>query len=161
MKSEKAADNVVGKWLRVPEMIETALAGLTVAEMDHRSGDSGMSPRETVHHLVEANIVSASMMIAALGSSGSVYDWSWLYPDTAWVKRMGYAGIPVEPALATLKGLCRHISNIILARPDALQCEVRVFDSPGAETYTLTVEDILRQEVGHAEEHLAGFRKAQ
>jgi hypothetical protein len=155
----KSTNDVVDAWLEVPDVIESAIARLTDAEMDRTVKKSGMTPRETVHHLVEANIVSASMMIAALGASGAVYDWSWLWPNQDWVVRMGYAQMPVEPALATLKGLSRHLSNIIAARPDALKCEVKVFDSPGAETYPLTVEAILRQEVDHAEEHLAEFRK--
>ena len=154
MKSKRAADLVVNEWLRLPETIEKSIAGLTDDHLDRRAGKDGMSPRETVHHLVEANIVACSMMIAALGASGSVYDWSWLYPNTRWVERMGYSKIPVEPALAALKGLCRQFANLINARPDALRCEVRVFDSPGAETYTLTVAAILQQELDHAAEHL-------
>jgi hypothetical protein len=156
MKSKKS---VVDAWLRVPEVIEAAIAGLNDAEMDRSVKRGCMTPRETVHHLVEANIVAASMMIAALGASGAVYDWSWLWPDEAWVKRMKYGHMPVEPALATLKGLSLHLSNIILARRDALKCEVKVFDSPGAETYTLTVGDILSHETDHAEEHLADIRR--
>lgn len=159
MGSRKSANNAVNQWLEVPAMIEAAVGGLKADELDGSVTKSGMTPRETVHHLVEANIVSASMMIAALGASGSVYDWSWLWPNPEWVKRMGYAGLPVEPAIDTLKGLSRHLSNIICARPDALECEVKVFDSPGADPYALTVEAILRQEVDHAAEHLAEIGK--
>jgi hypothetical protein len=153
MESKKAADRVLDEWLRLPETIEKATAGTTDDEMDRRVRNA-MSPRETVNHLVEANIVACSMMIAALGASGSTYDWSWLYPNSAWIERMGYGKAPVEPALAALKGLCRHFANLINARPDALRCEVRLFDSPGAETYTLSVAAILQQELDHAAEHL-------
>jgi hypothetical protein len=154
----KRSNTAVDAWLRVPGVIEAAIADLTEKQMDRSVKKGGMTPRETVHHLVEANIIAASMMIAALGASGAVYDWSWLWPNNAWIKRMKYGRLPVEPALAALRALSRQVSNIILARPDALRCEVKVFDSPGAEPYSLTVEDILRQESDHAEEHLAEFR---
>jgi len=154
MESKRAGDRAVDEWLRLPETIEKAIAGLSNDELDRRPKKDAMSPRETVHHLAEANIVACSMMIAALGASGSLYDWSWLYPNTLWVERMGYGKAPVEPALAALKGLCRQFANIINARPDALQCEVRVFDSPGSEPYALSVAAILQQELDHAAEHL-------
>ncbi len=147
--------DVVNGWLRIPEMIEETIEGLAATELDRRATPDAMSVRETVHHLVEANIVASSMIIAALGASGSTYDWSWLYPNSAWVERMGYATAPIEPALATLKGLCQHISNIIRSREDGLQCEIKVFDTPGGETYAMTVEQIIRHEAEHAEEHLA------
>jgi hypothetical protein len=60
-------------------MIEEAIAGLSATELDLSAGFDAMSPRETVHHLVEANIVASSIIIAALGASGSTFDWSWLY----------------------------------------------------------------------------------
>src|SRR5688572_10784003 len=158
MESKRAGDRAVDEWLRLSETIEKAIAGLSDDELDRRAKKDAMSPRETVHHLAEANIVACSMMIAALGASGSVYDWSWLYPDTRWVKRMGYGKAPIEPAIAALKGLCRQLANIINARPDALQCEVKVFDSPGAETYALSVAAILQQELDHAAEHLGALQ---
>ena len=159
MKTSVSPDDVVAAWLGVPETIESVISALTEEELDRSFTKDGMTPRETVHHLTEANLVSASMMIAALGASGSIFDWSWLWPNKTWIERVGYAAVPIEPALDTLKGLCRHLSNVIQASPDALDREVRVFDSPGAETYALTVRKILRQEVDHAEEHLSEFRK--
>lgn len=152
--TERDQNEAVNAWLWIPERIEGAIKGLSAKELDESVGPEGLSARETVHHLAEANIVAASIIIAALGASGSTYDWSWLYPDKAWVKRLGYDTAPIDPALETLRGLCAHISNIITAKKDALQGEVKLFDSPAAETYTMTVRDILKQEVAHVEEHL-------
>ena len=119
-----------------------------------------MSIRETVHHLVEANLVAASIMIAALGKSGCVYDWSWLVPDGAWTERMGYARVPIGPALATLRALVEHVAAIIAAS-DGLGREVQLLDSPGAVLYTKTVEGLLRQEVEHAAEHLRSLAQTK
>jgi hypothetical protein len=113
-----------------------------------------MSAHETVHHIAEANMVAASMIIAAIGKDGTMYDWSWLYPDLEWVKRMGYAKAPIEPAVATLNALNKHIASLVKANPKVLKRKVTLFDTPGGETYTMTVEEIMRHEVRLADEHL-------
>ena len=76
-------------------------------------------------------------------------------PNTSWMRRVGYDRAPVGPALETLKALCRHISGLIGTSPDASGREVKLLDAPGAELRTMTVDDVLRQEIEHAEQHLA------
>ncbi len=154
-------------WRAIPAEIEKAIQGLSEDALDLRGrtdgGTDGMSIREIVHHLVEANLVASNIMIAALAKSGCTYDWSWLMPNASWMKRMGYDRAPVHPAFATLRALCEHIAGLISATADGFGREVRLLDAPGAELYTKTVEGLLRQEVEHAEEHLrtlAETRKA-
>jgi hypothetical protein len=117
-----------------------------------------MTAGETVHHLAEANIVSASMIIAAIGKDGATYDWSWLYPNSEWMDRMGYAKAPVGPALSTLRALNEHVANLVKINPEVLKRKVTLFDTPGGETYTMTVEEIMRHEVDHAKEHLGQLK---
>jgi hypothetical protein len=144
----------VEAWLRIPGSIEKAIEGLHGDALDIRGGADGWSIRESVHHLVEANMVASNIMIAALAKSGCTYDWSWVTPDASWMRRVGYSKAPIRPALDALRALCQHISGLISATSDGLRREVRLFDAPGADLYTKTVEEILRQEVEHAEEHL-------
>jgi len=159
MKSVIQRD-VVDDWGRIPETIRQAITDLDKKALDVRGGRAGMSAREIVHHLAEANIVVASIMIAAIGTNGATYDWSWLYPDTAWCERMGYPAAPIEPALDVIDALCRQISNLVAANPEILSREVRLFDTPGGETYTKTVADIMQQEIDHAAEHLSDIDRA-
>lgn len=144
----------VESWLRLPESIEKAIEGLEGAALDVRGGSDRWSIRESVHHLVEANLVASNIIVAALAQSGCTYDWSWVNPDAAWMRRVGYDNAPIRPALEALRALCRHISGLVRAEPEMLRREVRLLDAPGAELYTKTVEEILRQEVEHAREHL-------
>ncbi len=144
----------VEAWLRILDSIEKSIEDLYEDALDIRGGDDGWSIRESVHHLVEANLVASNIMIAALAKSGCTYDWSWVTPDASWMRRVDYSKAPVAPALEALRALCQHISNLFSATPDGLRREVRLLDAPGAELYTKTVAEILRQEVEHAEEHL-------
>ena len=113
-----------------------------------------MSIHETVHHIAEANLVAASMIIAAIGKDGATYDWTWLYPNLDWVKRLGYAQAPIKPVIKMIEGLNEHIANLVQANPKVLQCKVIVFDKPGSKKYKMTVEEIMNHEFGHAVDHL-------
>ncbi len=158
LMGRRKKENIIDDWLRVPDTLARAVEGKTDGELD-ADGPDGLTLRETVHHIVEANIVASGIVIAALGASGSTYDWSWLYPDTAWCKRLGYDSAPVAPAIETLRALSRHIANIISASDDTLSRDVKLFDTPGDEPYSRTVEELLRQEVEHADEHLRNILK--
>ena len=149
-----AAAPAVQAWLTLPERIERAVQGLADEALDWRGGADGYSIRETVHHLVEANLVAANIVIAALAKSGCTYDWSWVTPDAAWAQRVGYTTAPTAPALSALRALGLHLAGVIGAAGGGLERQVRLVDTPGAEPYTKTVEEILLQEVEHAQEHL-------
>jgi len=144
----------VQAWLTIPKRIEGAIQGLGDEALDWRGGADGYSIRETVHHLVEANLVAANIVIAALARSGCTYDWSWVTPDASWAQRVGYTRAPTGPALGALRALGQHLVGVIGAATGGLAREVRLLDAPGAELYTKTVEEILLQEVQHAEDHL-------
>jgi len=154
MEQQSGLDRLLRSWRRIPRKVEKAVAGLSRAQLARRARKDVMSPHETVHHIAEANIVAASMIIAAIGKDGAAYDWSWLYPNSDWMKRMGYAKAPTGPAIATLRALNEQVANLVKVNPKVLKRKVTVFDAPGGPTYTMTVEQIMRHEVSHADEHL-------
>ena len=152
MTGSTEASAALRAWLAIPASIEKAIDGLGEDDLDLRDG--GLSIRETVHHLVEANLVASNIMIAGLAKSGCTYDWSWVTPDAAWMQRVGYDSAPVRPALSTLHALCAHIGGLIEGTSDGFRREVQLLDAPGAELYSRTIRDLLMQEVEHAAEHL-------
>ena len=151
-------DKLIRSWRQIPKLVETTVDGMSKVLLSRRAKHTSMTAAETVHHLAEANIVAASMIIAAIGKDGATYDWSWLYPNLDWVKRMGYANAPIEPAVELLRALNVHIANLVKANPRVLKRKVTLFDMPGGETYTMTVEEIMRHEVEHADEHLSELK---
>jgi hypothetical protein len=149
-------------WRAISGSIERAIEGLAESDLDLRGGSDGMSIRETVNHLAEAGLIASNIILAALArGNGTVFDWSWVYPNAAWNERMGYASAPIAPALRALSALSEHVGGLIERRPDALQQEVRLLDAPGAELYSRSVEGILRQEVEHASGHLRGVAETR
>ena len=157
--SSDRGETAVAAWRRVPGRIRAAIRGLDEEDLDRRGGGEQWSIRETVHHLVEANLIASNMILAALAADGYEYDWTWVNPSRSWMKRVGYDKAGVEPAIALLRAVCKHIAALVADEPARLTRSVRVNDSPGAKRYVLSVEAILRQEADHAGDHLRSIRE--
>ncbi|HEV8435446.1 MAG TPA: hypothetical protein VGR95_18705 [Thermoanaerobaculia bacterium] len=126
------------EWLALPDVIERASA----------------TP-ETVHHLLEANLVASNMILAALGTDNYYFDWSWLMPDEQWTARLGYDKVAPEPAIELFRALTKYFSALLGRDPNLLQRTIRLKNSGDSEPYTITVAEILGREVEHAREHLS------
>jgi hypothetical protein len=128
---------VLDEWAALPDAIERA-----------------MPPRETVHHLLEANLVASNMIIAALGTDEYLFDWGWLVPDERWRERLGYEHVDERLALELFRALARYISSLLTRDPKLMQRCIRLKDSGDGETYAISIEGILARELEHAREHL-------
>ena len=155
---KKASVEAIAEWTRIPADIRKSIRGLSETDLDRRGGSEGWSIREYVHHLVEANLVASTMVIAALANDGGEFDWTWVNPNEAWMKRLGYDKADVKPALTMLTAVCDYIAGIVAAQPGMLDRHVSLNDSPGAKRYNATVEKILKDERDHANHHLADIR---
>jgi hypothetical protein len=141
-------------------MVRDLSAGRSDAELDERPDGSPFTIRELVHHIVEANVVAASIVVAGLGSPGSVYDWSWMLPFGKWMERMRYDAKPIGPTVALLEALNEYVVAQIEPLPDGLERTVQLRDEPGGELRTMTIADVLMQEWNHAREHVEAIRAA-
>ena len=158
---KKARVETVEEWAKIPADIRKSIRGLSETDLDRRGGSEGWSIREYVHHLVEANMVASTMIIAALANNGGEFDWTWVNPSESWMKRVGYDKADVRPALKVLGTMCDYIAGIVAAQPDMLERYVQLNDSPGAKRYNATVDKILKDEREHANHHLADIRAAR
>jgi hypothetical protein len=138
----------------IPSRTGSSISGLTESELDLKDGSDGWTIRENVHHLVEANLIAANMIVAALATDGGYYDWTWVNPNKSWMGRVGYDSAGVEPAIKMLRALCEHISALVANNPQAFFRAVQLSNTPDGPRYLMTVDGILRQEVEHADEHL-------
>jgi hypothetical protein len=151
----RASDaRILREWLALPARLGAAVSGLRATQLDARRSPQSLSPRETVHHLVEANVIASSILLAALATDGGPYDWTWVWPNGAWMKRMGYDRAPVGTAIPLLRAIGRHFEVLIEANPGAMRRKVTLFDTPEGKRYRKTVAQVLATEVAHAEEHL-------
>lgn len=154
MEQTAGVEKLIRSWRRIPRQAEKTVRGLSREELSARKSRKMMSIHETVHHVVEANIIAASMIIAAIGKDGATYDWTWLYPNLDWIKRMGYAKAPLKPAIRMLDCMNEHVANLVRVNPKVLKRKVTLRDTPEGESYSMTVEQIMEHEIGHAIGHL-------
>jgi hypothetical protein len=148
------AHGTLDRWRALAGSIRARVAGLADEDLDHRPAPDAMTLRETVHHLTEAQVVAASIVTAALGSPGSVYDWHWMMPFGDWMERLRYDRKPIGPALDLLDALGTWVAAQIEPLADGLAREVRLRDAPDAELRTVTVAEVLEEEIEHARHHL-------
>jgi hypothetical protein len=153
MDDQSAMVQPLSDWLQVPGAIEVAIEGFTEDNLNLRGGPNDWSIRETVHHLVESNLVAYGIVIAAVGKSGCTFDCSWLNPDRSRME-LGYTHAAVAPAINALSGLCRYATSLLSAAPDVLQREIKLLGAPDTEPYPMTVEKMIILEVEHARQHL-------
>jgi hypothetical protein len=148
--------DIVTEWKRIPIRVFAVLGEATDASLDDPFGPErfGLSRRQLVHHIAEANVVAASIVIAALGSPGCTYDWSWMMPFGPWVERLDYAHKPIEPARRMLEAINVYVAALVEPLPDGLEREIFLRDAPNAELRRVTVADVLQQEIDHVLEHL-------
>ena len=144
-------------WKSIVGLVREMVAGLSEEELDRRDGP-GMTVRETAHHIVEANVVAASIVVAALGSPGCVYDWSWMLPFGKWMDRMRYDRKPLAPALELMEALNAYVVAQLEPLEDGLGRTVQLRDSPDAALRTVTVAEVLMQEAEHARQHVEETR---
>jgi hypothetical protein len=154
-KDERSA---LEDWKTIVGLVRSIAEDLSDEELDRRREGAPLSVRETVHHIVEANVVAASIVIAALGSPGCAYDWSWMQPFGPWMERMRYDRKSIGPSLRLLEALNAYVVAQLEPLDDGLARQVRLRDAPGAELRTATVAEVLRQEAGHARGHADEIR---
>jgi uncharacterized damage-inducible protein DinB len=152
---------VLQEWCSIPKRVRRLLRGLKDDDLTMRGGSEGWSIAESVHHLVESNLITSHVVLAALGKPGCTYDWSWVTPDRAWMTRLSYDRAPIEPALELLESLTRHISSLVRLGRGGLRRHVVIVDAPGAPLRRSTVAKLLRDEVTHATHHLGDIQSAK
>jgi hypothetical protein len=146
------SDDALEGWRAIPGLVEAALSRGTLDELFEKNP---MTLRELVHHVVEANVVAASIVIAGCGAPGTTYDWSWMLPFGPWMDRMAYRDKPIESALRLMHALNAYVAEQLELLPDGLGRELALRDTPGGEPRRVTIADVLRQEVEHARGHLS------
>ena len=161
MKDRRTDRAILSEWASIPRRLRKAVGRLSARKLGARGGSQGSSVREYAHHLVEANLVASTIVIAALGKPDCRYDWSWLFPDKAWMKRLGYDRAPLEPAIRLLEALCDHVVGITRRAAGSMSRNVRLVGTPGGRGSRRSVRRVLEEECVHARHHLRDIAKAK
>lgn len=146
-----------------PEALESALAGLSEADLDLRHTDHDWTIRQIVHHLAESASLFLLQIKTALAQSGSIYIRN-PYDQDHWVQSLDYAGRPIEPSLALIKAVHAHIAQLLHHIPDYQDRYVlqkSPCDAPDREGRKRTVGELLGILTRHTAEHCEEIRETR
>jgi hypothetical protein len=156
----RAPDEWIALYLRGPEAIAAAVAGLTEAELDWRpisSGDAqgadaeaAWSIRQIVHHVADGDDMWALPLKVAVATSGARYYQEWYSPDNAWADALDYAHHDIPPALALLRATRAHTVQLLRTLPDAWERNVLFTGSGMIEPRPISAGDIVAMQARHA-----------
>lgn len=142
------------EWTALAPLLREQIARAPAARPRAPAGAQGWTACTYVHHVVEANLVAANLVLAALGRPGVTFDWSWMVPNGEWQQRLRYDQAPLEPAIALFERLAEHLAGLVRRAPGGLARHVMLLDAPGAKLRRRTVAQLLLDEVDHARGHL-------
>ena len=113
-------DELLKKYLQLPDRLEAAVAGLDEAGLDLKG--EGWSIRQYVHHTVEGELLWEINLRAAAGYDGIAFPMTWYFvqgQDT-WADCWGYDRRPIEPALALFRGSTSNLVGFLRSLPEPL-----------------------------------------
>ena len=152
MDAERRAA-LVARYEAGPEVLRTAVAGLTEAELDRRPADGGWTPREVVHHVADSEMTSAIRLRRLIAEDAPLIAG---YDGDEFARRLHYADRPIEPALAAVAGARSTTAQILRGLSDAEWARTGTHTESGP----YGVERWLEIYAVHCDEHADQIRQA-
>ena len=97
---DRTRNELIDRYREGPQVVETALSGVSTIELDHRPATGGWSAREVVHHLADSEMTSAIRLRKLLAEDAPTIEG---YDETEFAERLHYRSRPIEPSLAALR----------------------------------------------------------
>ena len=142
---------LIGRYKDGYRAVAEALAGITEAELDARSGPEEWSPRQIVHHLADSELTSAVRLRRLIAEDRPTIVG---YDQEEFTRRLHYDR-PIEPSLEALKGARTSTAALL----DRLTDEEWGREGTHTESGRYAVEDWLRIYAAHAHDHAEQIRR--
>jgi hypothetical protein len=146
---------LLAQYLRLPEVLESAAAGLAETEYDWSTG-TGWSIRSYIHHTVEGELLWQVILRSILGRDGAEIPLGWYFEheQEQWGRLWQYASRPVEPTLALFRASTRVMAELLSRLPDeAWEQTGRVAFPGNGQENRFKAQDIIRMHILHVEGH--------
>ncbi len=157
-------DETLELFLRVPDALDEALAGLSEGDLDLALVDSAgqteqgaWSIRQIVRHMVDGDDMWRTSLKVALVYPGATYH-DWYKGNDPVAEQLLYAALPLEPALALFRAGRAYTAQLVSAIPGAWERQVSRTSFGRTQPETLTVGAIVRILADHGMEHLDDIR---
>jgi hypothetical protein len=162
-RAEQTPSEWRARYERGPEEFETALAGLTDADLDLSIAVGEWTIREIVNHVAEVEVRATFMMTVAMGNSGTPFTFDW-FPGTnkAWGRALAFERRPIAPSLAIIRQMRTYLLTLLDTIEDADGRHITSsYSHPeiGWEPVAFTVGEMVRGYSEHVTEHATEIGK--
>ena len=147
------------QYLRLPERLEAAIAGLSESNLDLRG--EGWSIRQYVHHTVEGELMWQLYLRAIVGTNGIEFPIQWYFSlsQEQWAQHWASDKRLIEPTLALFRASTRSLAELLSCVEPEVWMHFGLVTWPGASQATrLTVREILLIHIGHMDQHTEDIR---
>ncbi len=153
---------IIARYADGPNLLQTAIAGLSAAELDIAESEDRWTIRQIVHHVVDGDDIWKTFIKQAIGNPGGKFDlqWYWEMPQNEWVKSWAYASRAIEPSLALFRANRAHIVQLLEEMPAVWKRSLLV-SWPNGEDQQVPVAWVVEMQAIHVPGHAEDIRRAR
>lgn len=144
---------LIRRYREGPGLVESAVADLSDAELDHLPADGGWSPREVVHHLADSEMTSAIRLRKLLADENAVIQG---YDEPEFARRLFYRQRPIAASLLAVRAARETNASILEHVTEADWRRTATHTESGA----YGMETWLRIYAVHCHDHADQIRRA-
>jgi hypothetical protein len=146
---------ILARYADGPTLLDSALAGLTEADLDLALSADSWSIRQIVHHLADGDDIWKICIKAALGNSDGTFtlQWYWDKPQMEWSANWKYTSRDIESSLALLRANRRHTVELIEQTAEAWEKSIWL-KPPKGRKERITVGWMIEMQAGHVLDHI-------
>jgi uncharacterized damage-inducible protein DinB len=150
-----AREELLADYAAGPRKLTEALVGLTPEEIGEMNGGSGeWSVKQIIHHISDGDDLWKMVIKAAIGDPGCRFDASWYIVGNGWAGTLDYAGRSPDAAYELFESNRRHIVQLIEHYVDSWDRSVTFTLGGVTKERVLTVEEVVRWQVTHTQQHI-------
>ena len=151
--------NILADYAEGPILLEEALHGLSVADLDQSPPDDGWTIRQIVHHLSDGDDIWKSFIKQAVGNPGGefILEWYWRIPQVEWAARWNYGSRSIDTSLAVIRSNRNQTVQLLEHYPQVLE-NYLVIRWPRGEKQNVSVKWVLEMQIQHVKEHVNDIR---
>ncbi len=153
-------DTIIARYSDGPNLLESAIAGLSENKLDITERTGSWTIRQIVHHVADGDDIWKLFIKRAIGNPGGKFDLQWYgaMPQDEWVKCWAYPSREIGPSLALFRASRGHIVQLLERIPEVWERSMFVI-SPNRKEEEVQVGFVVKMQTEHVAIHVENIRK--
>ena len=143
-------------YAKAPDELEAVLKGVTDNDLDRSLTSESWSIRQTVHHMVDGDVIWTMLMKIAIFNSGCSFDFGWYKNNDASAEGLLYTKRSIEPVVQLFRANRTQMSQLFTLLGDVGTRFVQLTTPQGLDLVPLSEMVVIQ--ATHAREHIGEIR---